>query len=164
MKNIVLCGFMGSGKSTIGKALAEALNLEFIDTDTLIEEIEGMTISQIFEKFGEKHFRMLETKLIQKLCKEEGRVIALGGGLAANTDNHKFLKESGKIVFLNCEIEETLRRISGDKTRPLTTLGKEDIIKRYNERLPIYKSIADITVDSTGESRKTLESLLEVLD
>lgn len=162
-KNIVLCGFMGSGKSTIGKALAEKLNLEFIDTDTLIEENEGMKISQIFEKYGEKYFRECETKLIEKLSQGKGRVIALGGGLAANSENHKFLKNSGKIVFLNCSIEETLKRILGDTTRPLTVLGKEDIIKRYNERLPIYKSIADVTVDSTGNVRKTLESLLEVL-
>ena len=162
-KNIVLCGFMGCGKSTIGKALAEKLNLEFIDTDALIEENEGMKISEIFEKYGEKYFRECETKLIEKLSNEEGRIIALGGGLAANSENHKFLKNSGKIVFLNCSIEETLKRILGDKTRPLTALGKEDIIKRYNCRLPIYKSIADITVDSSDECSKTLESLLEVL-
>ena len=162
-KNIVLCGFMGSGKSTIGKALAETLNMEFVDTDVLIEEKEGMKISQIFEKFGEKHFRELETKVIEKLSQEEGRVIALGGGLAANPDNHKFLKKCGKIVLLNCEIEETLKRILGDKSRPLTALGKEDIINRYNGRLPIYKSIADITVDSSGKSSKTLERLLEEL-
>lgn len=163
MKNIILCGFMGSGKSTIGKALAESLNMEFVDTDVLIEENEGMKIFQIFEKFGEKYFRECETKLIEKLSQEEGRVIALGGGLAANPDNHKFLKNCGKIVLLNCEIEETLKRILGDKTRPLTALGKEDIINRYNLRLPIYESIADVIVDSTGESDKTLESLLEEL-
>ena len=163
MKNIVLCGFMGCGKSTIRKALAEKLNMEFIDTDITIEENEDMKISEIFEKFGEKHFRALETKLIEKLSKEEGRIIALGGGLAANPDNHCFLKKCGKIIFLNCEIEETLRRIMGDKSRPLTALGKEDIIKRYNSRLPIYKSIADITVNSTGESDKTLGRLLEEL-
>ncbi len=162
-KNIVLCGFMGCGKSTVGKGLAEKLNMEFVDTDTEIEENEGMKISQIFESFGEKHFRELETKLIEKLSQEEGRVIALGGGLAANPENHCFLKKCGKIVFLNCEIEETLRRISGDKSRPLTALGSEDIISRYNQRLPIYRSISDITVDSTGESHKTLESILEEL-
>lgn len=163
MNNIVLCGFMGCGKSTIGKALAEKLNMEFVDTDAKIEESQGIKISQIFEKFGEKFFRELETKLIQKLSQEDGRVIALGGGLAANLQNHKYLKECGKIIFLNCEIEETFKRILGDKTRPLTALGKEEIIKLYNERLPIYKSIADITVDSSSKSDKTLESLLEVL-
>ncbi len=160
MKNIVLCGFMGSGKSKIGVALATKLNMKFVDTDEVIQEQENLKISEIFKNFGEEYFRNLETKLIEKLSDEEGMVIALGGGLAANPKNHVFLKKCGKIVLLDCGIEETLKRISGDKTRPLTAGGAEDIIKRYNERRPVYKSIAHIVIDSSGEVNETLNALI----
>ena len=160
MNNIVLCGFMGSGKSVIGKELAAKLNLKFVDTDELIQKEENLKISEIFKIHGEEYFRNLETSLIEKLSYQSGTVISLGGGLAANPKNHEFLKKCGTIVLLDCGIEETLKRISGDQSRPLTAGGKEDIIKRYNERSPIYKGIADIVVDSSGEISKTLNSLL----
>lgn len=151
---------MGSGKSVIGKKLAVTLNLKFVDTDELIEKGENLKISEIFKTYGEEYFRNLETKLIENLSCESGMVVALGGGLAANPKNHIFLKKCGKIILLDCGIEETLKRISGDKSRPLTAGGKEDIIKRYNERKPIYESIADIIIDSSGEVSKTLNSLI----
>ena len=151
---------MGSGKSVIGKELAAILDMKFVDTDDIIEKEENLKIPKIFELYGEEYFRNLETKLIEKLSCQNGMVISLGGGLAANPENHKFLKNCGRVVLLDCGIEETLKRISGDKNRPLTAGGKEDIIARYNKRKPVYKSIADIVIDSSGEVLDTLNSLI----
>lgn len=155
--NIILCGFMGAGKTTLAEGLAEHFGMEFIDTDKQIEKRENRSIADIFEKEGEAYFRTKETELVKELCTKENLVISLGGGLAANRENHPFLKVAGKVVLLDCGIEETLKRISGDKERPLTKNGKEDIVKRYNLRKPVYEEIADIILDSSFSPEKTLK-------
>lgn len=164
MKNIILCGFMGSGKTALGRMLSERKKLRFFDTDEIIVEKMRMPIADIFAKYGEEHFRSLETETIKEFAGSENCVISLGGGLAANERNHPYLKEAGIIVLLECNIEETLRRISGDKTRPLTTDGSEDIIKRYNFRKPIYETVADAVVDSSGTAEETYKKLLSALE
>ncbi len=163
MNNLILCGFMGSGKTAVGKELAAHFGMELIDTDCLIEKNENRTIADIFANSGEPYFRSLETALIKELAAKENLVISLGGGLAANKENHPYLKNLGKVILLDCGIEETLKRIEGDKTRPLTANGREDIINRYNFRKPIYEEIADIMVDSSGEVERTLELIISLL-
>jgi len=163
MKNIILCGFMGSGKSTLAKGLSETLGMPLIDTDEEIVRRQGRTIAEIFASDGEAFFRSLETELIKELSEKEGYIISLGGGLAVNEKNHPYLKAAGRLILLDCGIEETLRRISGDKTRPLTAGGEEDIIARYNYRKPIYESVADIVIDSSASADKTLALALELL-
>lgn len=164
MKNIVLCGFMGSGKTVVGRLLAERHNLSFYDTDEIIVQKTGMTISDIFSHHGEAYFRNLETETIKEFADKEDSVISLGGGLAANWANHPYLKKAGYIVLLDCGIEETLSRISGDKTRPLTAGGREDIIGRYNLRKPIYEAVADTVVDSSGGAEETYQKILSILE
>ena len=163
MNNLIICGFMGSGKTTVGKALAEHLNMEFIDTDAEIVKRQGRSISDIFATDGEQYFRRLETELIKELSEKENLVISLGGGLAANRVNHPYLKAAGRVILLDCDIEETLKRILGDTSRPLTTLGKEDIIERYNLRKPIYQEVADIVANSSGTPEETLNIILSLL-
>ena len=163
MNSIVLCGFMGCGKTTVGKALSKQLNMPFIDTDEEIVKREGRSIAEIFSADGEEHFRSLETELIAELSKTENIIISLGGGLAANSKNHPFLKKCGKVILLDCGIEETLKRISGDKSRPLTSGGKEDIINRYNARKPIYEAVADVTIDSSKDIDATVKQILEMI-
>ena len=99
--NIVLCGFMGCGKSTIGKELAKLIKMDFIDIDTYIESKENMTVSKIFKLRGEKYFRKLETKAILNLALKPYKVIALGGGSLLNSENVEVLKSNSKIFFLN---------------------------------------------------------------
>ena len=163
MKNLILCGFMGSGKTTLAKGLSEALNMPLVDTDEEIVKRQGRTVADIFATDGEAYFRSLETALIKELSEKEGYIISLGG-LAVNPVNHPYLKAAGTLILLDCGIEETLRRIAGDKTRPLTAGGKEDIIARYNYRRPIYESVADIVIDSSNSPKRTLKTALSVLE
>lgn len=164
MNNLILCGFMGSGKTTLGKGLAKHFGMELIDTDKEIEKRENRSIADIFLAEGEPYFRRLETELIRELSTKKNLVISLGGGLAANRENHPYLKAAGKVILLQCGIEETLNRIKGDKTRPLTQNGEEDIIARYNLRKPIYQEVADITVDSSFSPEKTLKTAITAIE
>ncbi len=164
MRNIILCGFMGSGKTTLAKSLSRELNMPLVDTDEEIVKREGRSISEIFAADGEEYFRDLETALIKELSESEGAVISLGGGLAANKRNHPYLKNAGTLILLDCGIEQTLNRITGDGSRPLTAGGVDDIIDRYNFRKPIYESVADIVIDSSGSKKRTLELTLTALE
>lgn len=164
MENIILCGFMGCGKTTLAKGLASELNMPLIDTDEEIVKRQGRTIAEIFETEGEPFFRTLETALIEELSATEGKIISVGGGLAANRANHPYLKRAGKVILLDCGIEETLARILGDKERPLTAEGRESLIARYNERKPIYEEVADIIIDSSGGKERTLALALTTLE
>jgi shikimate kinase len=161
MKNLILCGFMGCGKTSLAKSLSTELNMPLIDTDEEIVKREGRSIAEIFSQKGEEYFRNLETELIKELTSKDGVIISLGGGLAANEKNHPYLKQGGKIILLDCGINKTLSRISGDGTRPLTAGGREDIIARYNLRKPIYESVADVVIDSGHSKKRTLEQALE---
>ena len=154
---------MGSGKTTLGESLAEHFEMELIDTDKEIEKRENRSIADIFSSEGEAYFRGLETELIKELKNRENLIISLGGGLAANRVNHPYLKEAGRVILLECSVEETLRRISGDATRPLTAGGREDIVERYNKRKPIYEEVADIVVDSSGDINRTFNVVISIL-
>ena len=164
MRNIILCGFMGSGKTTLAKRLSEKLNMPFLDTDEEISKQEGKSITEIFAENGEAYFRTLETELIKRLSKEEGKIISLGGGLAAKTENHTYLKKAGTVIFIDCPVDKILYRILGDSSRPLTKTGKEEIINLYNLRRPLYQKVADITIDSSSSKSNTLRLALEALD
>ena len=160
--NLILCGFMGSGKTTVGIALSERLGMELLDTDSEIVKRENRSIADIFDSDGEAYFRGLETELIKELSDKDNLIISLGGGLAAQRQNHPYLKKLGKVVLLDCGIEETLKRIENDPARPLTKNGREDIIARYNMRKPIYEEVADIIVDSSLTLDKTLNIIINI--
>ncbi len=152
MKNIILIGFMGTGKTVIGRVLARQNGFAFVDTDKEVEDIMGMNICQIFRKHGERRFRSEEALAVKKLAKREGVVVATGGGVMMNEENAAILKENGFVVLLTAAPELLHERISRKNTRPL--LGKncsyEDMMKLLHEREAIYASYADLTVD-TGE-------------
>ncbi|MBQ5911004.1 MAG: shikimate kinase [Clostridia bacterium] len=164
MNNLIICGFMGAGKTTLGIKLAEHFGMQFIDTDCEIVKRENRTIADIFATDGEPYFRKLETELIKELGRQKNLVISLGGGLAANKDNHKYLKAAGKVILLDCGIDVTLERITGDSTRPLTAGGREDIVARYNMRKPIYEEVADIIVDSSADEKRTFLTAVSAIE
>ena len=128
---------MGSGKSTIGKLLAEELKYEFIDTDTLIEEREGRIIAEIFGHDGEEYFRNLETQILQEVFKKENCVIACGGGVVERAKNLSLLRAASKVFFLEASSRVLYDRIYGDGSRPkLTTY--EEFEKLYARRRVNY--------------------------
>lgn len=154
-QNIILIGYMGSGKSTVGGKAARAFDFRFLDTDVLIEEKEGCSISDIFAEKGEDYFRSLETQTIKELLfAPRGMVIATGGGLPIRKENAEILKELGIVVYLKCTVEMLLERLTGDKMRPLLAEGnlEEKIKTMLAERGPIYESVADVVIETNGKS------------
>jgi shikimate kinase len=121
---IFLVGFMGAGKTTVGRALAHQLRYHFFDLDQRIEEQAGKSVQAIFTELGESEFRRFEREAIQSCCDVSRAVIALGGGAYVSEENRSSLRAIGKTVWLDCPLEVCLRRIRGDRSRPL--LGDED--------------------------------------
>lgn len=161
MGNIVLIGFMGSGKSTIGKKLAEKIGYCFCDIDRVIERDNKKSISEIFETEGEEYFRELETKTVKILIDTVSNcIISVGGGLPIKEGNGKLLKELGTVVFLKVTKNTVLKRLENDKARPLLASDnreqKIDELLLYRE--PIYTAIADIIVDV---DEKEFEQILD---
>ena len=155
-KNIVLCGFMGSGKSTIGRLLSEKMGMRFIDTDTYIEQKEGMTISEIFAQRGEEYFRELELKVCKELSGLRATVISTGGGTLLKDANVKELKKSGMVFLLNVSSNTVLQRLKNDTSRPLLQRDdKEKAVKMMlSQRIPLYNRAADYVIDAEESPRK----------
>lgn len=152
--NIVLCGFMGSGKTTIGRLLKEKLKMPLVDIDEMIESDTGLTISQIFEKFGEDGFRKIECDTVKKASEMKNTIISTGGGSVLNPDNVTTLKSTGKIFFLDVTPETVLKRLDGNTTRPLLQRpDKEKAVRELlNARRDKYIFAADYVVKSANES------------
>lgn len=159
MRGIALCGFMGCGKSTVANALSQHHNLKHIDTDKYIEDTNSMTITDIFSRFGEEHFRDIEHNAIAKLCKEFECVLSLGGGAVTFNRNVKALKQNGyTIVFIDTDIDVIKQRLVDDTTRPL--LKSNDLDALYNKRLPIYKNASDIIIKCKNESGTQIAKMI----
>ncbi len=141
-----LIGFMCSGKTTVGRILAERLGWEFLDVDAEIEKREGMSIPEIFEKKGEPYFRDLELRVLRELSGRRRVVISTGGGLGANPEALEFMRERGLVVWLRVSYEEFMERCGGDKSRPLLRLGEERLRKLLKEREKVYSG-AHISVE-----------------
>lgn len=135
--NIILAGFMGAGKTTVGEIVAERLGREFIDTDTAISEQTGLSIAQIFAERGEAAFRQLEAEVAQGLAARSGLVIATGGGMLMNAANRHLLESSGVVICLQAAPDVIAERIAGESGRPLAA----DWRALYESRRPIYEAI-----------------------
>lgn len=154
MKNIVLIGFMGCGKSTFGKKISKKLNYRFVDTDKWIEKQQGQTISAIFAAQGEEAFRQMETAAAQTLSKESGLVISTGGGMVKTPATMAALAQNAVIVYLKATPEHIFQNIGNDTTRPLLqTDDKLGAIRRLmKEREGLYEGYATVTVTVSGHS------------
>lgn len=153
--NIILCGMMGAGKTTIGIKIAEITSLRWYDTDGLIVDKYGK-ISDIFEYYGEPYFRKIETGIVKELAQKDGLIISTGGGLVLKKENNELLQKNGKIVFLRARIDTLAKRLNVDGTRPLLENSTEGIRNRLarllEERSPIYEQVADYVVDVDGKT------------
>lgn len=148
-KNIILCGFMGCGKTTVGKNLQKRSGMNMIDTDAYIEKNQGMKISEIFDKYGESYFRDLEYDACCELSKKSGIIISTGGGALTFERNVQALKKNGTIVLIDVPLDAIKERLKNDTTRPLLQRPDKDEAMRelYEKRMPLYKKAADIIVD-----------------
>jgi shikimate kinase len=142
---IVLVGFMGAGKTTVGHLLAERLGLPFADSDEAIEQHAGRRVPQIFAEDGEPAFRALEHQVIAELLDGPALVLALGGGAAEHPGTRDRLARA-QVVYLQVGYDQALRRVGGDPGRPL--LARPDLAATYQRRLPLYAAIATLTVST----------------
>ena len=157
--NLVLCGFMGCGKSTCGRLLAQAAGLRFVDMDVYIEQAAGCTVREIFAREGEAGFRARERAACRALGAQDGAVIAAGGGALCDPENVQALRKTSRIVFLDAPLGLIRSRLRGDTTRPL--LQTQDAGALYEARRPLYEAAADLTVDASGAPEKVAAHILE---
>ncbi len=157
-ENIVLIGMPGSGKSTLGRDLAERLGKEFFDSDTVIEEEEKRTIPEIFAAEGEKAFRDAESRVIRSLSALRGKVIATGGGAVLREENVSFLKSNGRLIFLDAPLSD----LTATASRPLSSTPA-DLEKRHKERYEIYLAVCDERVSVSRNRKENLDLIQKVL-
>ncbi len=142
-ENIIITGFMGTGKSVVAKELARKLKMKFIDMDRIIEEGQGMSIADIFSRYGENYFRQQENKLVKELSQKENMIIATGGGTLLSSDNARILGQRGQIICLYADSRTIYNRVKRRNNRPLLK-GENvlsDIDRLLEERKKIYDNI-----------------------
>jgi len=164
-RNIVLVGLMGAGKSSIGRRLANRLGLPFVDADTAIEAAAGCTIEEIFERFGEAHFRAGERRVIERLLEEGPQVVATGGGAFMDPQTRAAIRRRGISVWLKADLEVLVQRVKRRSNRPLLKQGdpRETLGRLMDLRYPVYAE-ADITVPSgEGPHESVVEAIVAAL-
>ena len=159
MKNIVLIGMPGCGKSTLGRSLAEMLGRDFIDADPEIEKDAGKTIPELFA-VSEDFFRKQETRTTKRLAALQDKVLAMGGGVVLRQENISSLKENGLIIFLDRSPEDIIGDVD-TQTRPLLATGRQRIYDLYAQREALYRAAADVTVQNKGSIQDVLSRLVE---
>ena len=161
LRNIILTGFMATGKSSVGPPLAARIGFAFVDLDTWIEAEAGMSVPQIFASQGESAFRELEARMVERAASRSGCVIATGGGAIVNARSLEVLKQSGVLIALTADPETILSRLGGGEDRPMLRGGekRERIRLLLEERAPAYAR-ADLTVDT---SDRTIEEVVDHL-
>jgi len=163
--NIFLVGLMGAGKTSVGKLLAKRLGKAFYDCDQEIERATGVKIPVIFEIEGEAGFRARESRMLAELASRRDIVLATGGGAVLSADNRKLLAGNGVVVYLRAVVADLWQRTRHDRNRPLlkTAEPRAKLEQLFAERDPLYRSVADIIVDTGSQSLGSLADRLELL-
>lgn len=163
--NIVLVGFMGTGKSTVGRLLAEKLGWDLIDSDHYIEKQEGMSISELFSRQGEAYFREVESKAIREIMSRSKQVIATGGGAVMVEENRLHMKQNGFVVALTASAETIVQRVGGDRNRPLLKNKPQQVVPELLERRKHAYDFADTQI-ATDKLRIELivQRVMELFD
>ena len=163
MKNLVLIGLSGCGKSTIGRRLARRMRMPLLDTDAMIEKNSGRTIPDIFAEDGETGFRDMESACARQAAAGSGAVISTGGGMILREENMKALAENGLIVFIDRHPSHILRSTSlGD--RPLVQNDRDRLFRLHAERIDLYRRYAHVTVFNNGGPRTLKRRILQILN
>lgn len=164
-KTIVLIGMMGCGKSHVGKILAEDLGIEFFDTDSLVEQDQGKTISEIFENQGEAFFRALETDKLREVITNNACVVSTGGGIVTTPENLEMIRQNTISIWIKSSVDTILKRLDGDTSRPLLKNDdpKKTLQHLLNSREALY-STADICIDNEGNIEPVIEEIEQELN
>lgn len=162
--NIFLIGFMGSGKSTIGRFLQKELNMELVEMDARIVEEQGMSINDIFAEKGEDYFRDLESRLVLDLNSEGNTIVSCGGGVVIRPENVENMKKNGKIVFLSATPDTIYERVKNSTERPILNghMNVEYIAGLMEKRRALYENAADIRIETDGKTKD--EICKEIID
>jgi len=167
MQNLILIGPMGSGKTTVGKQLAKRTRMDFVDSDHMIEERCGVSISTIFDIEGEDGFRKRETKMLAELCEQSSIVLATGGGAITVEENRILLRKSGFVIYLKTSLETQLARTQKNQNRPLleNVDAEKKLADLMGERGALYEQEADLVVTS-GERivSKVVDEIMQAIE
>ena len=167
-RNIFLVGPMGAGKSTIGRQLAQQLNMDFVDSDAVIEERAGADISWIFDLEGEEGFRKREERIINELTQLQGVVLSTGGGAVMSKENRNYLSARGIVIYLETSVDKQYQRTQRDKKRPLlqgTDNPRQVLEDLAKVRNPLYEEIADITLPTDEQNAKVMvNQIVDLID
>lgn len=162
MSSVYLCGFMGCGKSHVGRQLAAALKRDFVDLDRYIVNAERMSIPEIFEQFGEPHFRALEAKYIRELANDN--IVATGGGALINDETAEYARKSGISVYINTSFEICYNRIKSDTNRPLVMQNtKEQLLELYEKRSAVYRRNSMYMVNGNASDSVIVEEIAKLV-
>ena len=160
---VFLCGFMGCGKTTVGRLAAKKLGCGFCDTDELIVADQNMSIPDIFAQKGEPYFRKVEAEIVKSVCGRTA-VVACGGGAMLDPESARAASAAGAVVFLDADFETCYERICGDTNRPIAVSStKEELLERFNARREIYLKHSDIRIDCGGSPIETAESIVDAV-
>ena len=164
-KNIFLIGFMGCGKSTMAKLLSEETGYKLVEMDETIEAEVGMSINEIFEKYGETHFRDLESQLVERIAKTGGAVVSCGGGAVLREQNRECMRKNGKIIYLSATPETIYEHVKYSTNRPLLNgnMNVEYIAQLMEKRLPIYEDAADEIIVVDGKEKHQIVEEIVVI-
>lgn len=163
-ENIMLIGFMGTGKTTVSKELSKITGRKELDMDEYIVNKEGMSIADMFEKYGEEYFRKKETECLIEIMEEKDLIVSCGGGVVVKDENVSYMKNGGKIVLLTATPQTILKRVKNSKDRPILNgnMNIEFITNLMNKRKERYLSVADIIIET--DNKGILEICDEILD
>ena len=162
-RHIFLVGMPGSGKSALGRRVAMKLQMPYLDTDTYLTERTGMNTAQLYETYGEQAFRDGETRLLQELINATPGIISTGGGVALREENRRLMKNHGYTVLIDRPIDDIMMDIRAEKRPLLAQKGREEIERIYDERMPIYRSVTDATLDNGKGFHNGLTGLEEIV-
>ncbi len=148
-RHVFLIGMPGSGKSSLGKRLAGRLGVPYVDTDTVIAEMTGMTVQQIFDGPGEQAFRNAETNLLMYLADHSPSIVSTGGGMVMREENRLIMRNQGVIILIDRPLEDILSDIKLDRRPMLALKGKDEVVRLYENRIDTYREVADAALDNS---------------